>query len=393
MNYSQNNIEQPSASAQKSITSAMRDDATAPFGRTRPERKARRGALRARFPRALTTYKEVVYKYEKYQEDYAKNKSSLERAEHKKRLWEYHRNGKLVHYGLTQKQLELVETRHALQRRFLNLSVLYDRLSGNTIPLADLILSPVHSPNRYYGEIQNRVNTLVDEAKRRGLVAVFMTLTLPSRYHPFKLVNKKLLTNSHYDGTPPQEAVKALTQRFARLRNDRALRDIPKAQRVYFRVNEPHKSGTPHTHILYFLPADKVERLVKAFKRLYPEKGNDIQTDLRDAVGYVMKYINKTLPKSKSKKLSRKDRYLNAWYAHNRILRFSSSRTLAPLYLYRLLHNRYSLRALTRLVDNHALRILCPIDEPDTIAEIFEGEELIYMRNDNFTLEKHRAKG
>jgi hypothetical protein len=66
---------------------------------------------------------------------------------------------------------------------------------------------------------------------------------------------------------------------------------------------------------------------------------------------------------------------------------------LAPLYLYRLLYNRYSLRALTRLVDNHALRILCPIDEPDTIAEIFEGEELIYMRNDNFTLEKHRAKG
>ena len=131
---------------------------------------------------------------------------------------------------------------------------------------------------------------------------------------------------------------------------------------------------------------------MQAFRRLYPQKGNDIQTDLNDAVGYVMKYVNKTLPRSSSKRFrKRKNRYLNAWYSHNRIVRFSSSRSLAPLYLYRLLHHRYSLRALTRLVKERRIRVLRPVDDLDKIAEIFEGEDLIYMRNENFSLHKHRG--
>jgi hypothetical protein len=352
---------------------------------------ARSDALRAGAARSLTTYKEVVYNFQKYQEDYGQIQSNLERIEHKSRLSRYLAQGKIIYYGLTEKQLELVERKHMLQRRFLNLSVLYDKVTGNTIPLRDLIISANHSPHRYHAEVNNRVGTLVGEAERKGLVPVFLTITLPSRYHPFKLVNKKLEDNPKYDGTPPREAVKALTRRFAKLRNDRALRIIPKDERIYFRVNEPHQSGTPHTHILYYMPAQYVARFKKAFKRLFPEKGNDIQTDIRDGVGYVMKYINKTLPKSKSKKLSKRDRYLNAWYAHHRVTRFSSSRTLAPLYLYRLLHHRYSLRALTRLMSERKIRVLRPVDDLDTIAEIFEDEELIYMRNDNFTLEKHQG--
>jgi len=94
---------------------------------------------------------------------------------------------------------------------------------------------------------------------------------------------------------------------------------------------------------------------------------------------------------TKADKLSKKDRYLNAWYSHHRVTRFSSSRTLAPLYLYRLLHHRYSLRALTKLRKDNVIRVLRPVDDLDKIAEIFEGEELIYMKNENYTLEKHRG--
>jgi hypothetical protein len=203
--------------------------------------------------------------------------------------------------------------------------------------------------------------------------------------------DKNLVINPKFDGSSPREAVKALTKRFARLRNDRALRDIEKDNRMYFGVNEPHQSGTPHTHILYYIPKESVKRVISAFRRLFPQKGNDIQNNLRNAVAYVMKYINKTLPKSKSDKLSKKDRYLNAWYSHHRVTRFSSSRTLALLYLYRLLHHRYSLRALTKLRKDGRLRVFSPVDDLNKIAEIFEGEELIYMKNENYTLEKHRS--
>ncbi len=364
---------------------------TVGVGRCRTNPQARRVALRGSFTPSLTTYKEVVYNFAEYQKDYTQIQSNINRIAFKKQIWNNHSEKKIIYYGLTKKQLELNETKLMLQRRFLNLSILYDKQTANMIPLRDLVISANHSPHRYYSEVQNRVNTLTGEAERKGLVPIFMTITLPSEYHPFKLVNKKPIINPKFDGTSPREAVKALTKRFACLRNDRALRNIGKDNRMYFRVNEPHQSGTPHTHILYYVPKESVKRVISAFRRLFPQKGNDIQNNLRNAVAYVMKYINKTLPKSKSDKLSKKDRYLNAWYSHHRVTRFSSSRTLAPLYLYRLLHHRYSLRALTKLRKDGRIRVFSPVDDLNKIAEIFEGEELIYMKNENYTLEKHRG--
>ena len=56
-----------------------------------------------------------------------------------------------------------------------------------------------------------------------------------------------------------------------------------KEQHIYFRVNEPHKDGTPHTHILMFIPQERIERVKKALKRLFDERANDIQDDIEDA--------------------------------------------------------------------------------------------------------------
>lgn len=349
-------------------------------------------ALRGGVAPSLTTYKDVVYNIQEYQQDYEIIKANKDKAIHKKRLWSNLDNNKLEYYGLTKTQLDLTDKKLAIQKSFLNSSYLYDKLSGKRIPLSDLIISANHSPKRYYGEIQNRVNTLIGEAENRELTPIFMTITLPSEYHPFKLHNKTLVKNPKYNGTSPREAVKVLTKRFAKLRNDRAFRDIDKDERIYFRVNEPHKSGTPHTHILYYVPKDRIEHITKAFKRLFPQKGNDIQLDLRNAGAYVMKYVNKTLPNSKGKKKSKVDRYLNAWYSHNRITRFSSSRTLAPIYLYRLLYRDYSLKALTRVKKEGRIKCFASVDEPDKILEIFDGDELIYMKNENFSLEKHRGE-
>jgi len=138
-----------------------------------------------------------------------------------------------------------------------------------------------------------------------------MTLTLPSEYHPFR--KGGVIPNPNYSGATPLEGTKALTKMFARLRHDRSLKDgLYKDERIYFKVNEPHKSGVPHMHILMFIPANRVERVKVAFRRLFSHKSNDIQSDIRNAASYVMKYINKTLPLSKREKLNAKERYLNA---------------------------------------------------------------------------------
>ena len=135
-----------------------------------------------------------------------------------------------------------------------------------------------------------------------------------------------------------------------------------------------------------FIPSDRIDRVMTAYKRLFFSKANKIEkitNDVRNSVAYTMKYVNKVLPLSKKKVLSEKEQYLNAWYSKHSIVRFNSSRTLAPLNLYRLLHTRYSMFALTKLVNEKALKIWQAIDT-NKIMEILDGDEIIYSRNDSY---------
>ncbi|MGB3962324.1 MAG: hypothetical protein WBK95_08830, partial [Sulfurimonas sp.] len=152
----------------------------------------------------------------------------------------------------------------------------------------------------------------------------------------------------------------------------------------YYRVNEPHKDGTPHAHILLFIPADRIERVEKAFNHLYFSKSNKFVKDIENAKSYIMKYINKTLPKSKEQ-LTQDDEYLNTWYIKHRINRFCSSRSTAPMYLHRLLNHRFTLYALTQIKKGNSLKVLVTLDT-EKIMEIWDDNELLYMRNENFEI-------
>jgi len=233
-------------------------------------------------------------------------------------------------YGLTSKDYQQVQQKLKNQRDFLRYSYLYDKVLEKRLPLESIVISAYHNPERYYAEIQNRVNHRMKHDRFGNLVE-----------------------NEDYNGTEPREAVKVLTKMFAKLRQDRVLKELSKEERIYYRVNEPHKDGTPHTHILLYVPADRVARVIR-----------------------------------KKEKLSDNERYLNAWYSKHRIIRFNSSKTLAPLKLYRLLYRRFSLCALTKLHRNKELTIYVPIDDDNKIMEIFDGDELLYMRNENFIINR-----
>ena len=290
-------------------------------------------------------------------------------------------------YGLTHNDLEVTKAKIKRQSDFLNYSYIQNNSTGQQFSLKDCIISSNHSPNRYYGEIQNRINTLEKEATEQNLTPVFLTLTLPSEFHMMKTTKKgNLVKNPKYNGTEPKEAVKILTKMWGKLRQDRSLKELSKLQRMYYRVNEPHKDGTPHTHILLFIPKDRITRVAKAFNHLFNPKTNKFEKDIKSATSYIMKYINKTLPMSK-KEITKQDEYLNAWYIKHRINRFCASRSTAPMYLYRMLHHKFTLYALTQVQKHNSLKILTYIDD-DKIMEIWDNEELLFMRNENISIHK-----
>lgn len=287
-------------------------------------------------------------------------------------------------YGLYKHDLEFVREKLRRQNNFLEFSYISNDQTGQTFCLKDCIVSSNHNPQRYYGEILNRINTLEREATNAGLTPVFLTMTLPSEFHEMKTQDGKLVPNPKYAGITPKEAVKILTKQFAKLRQDRSLKELTKAQRMYYRVNEPHKDGTPHTHILLFIPKDQIDRVEIAFKRLFLQVGNKFEKNIKSASSYIMKYINKTLPMSKEQ-ISESDQYINAWYVKHRVNRFCSSRSMAPMYLYRLLSHRFSLYGLTQVRKGDSLQVLARLED-DKIMEIWDGEELLFMRSENITL-------
>lgn len=292
-------------------------------------------------------------------------------------------------YGLYKHDLEFVREKLRRQSNFLEYSYISNDQTGQTFCLKDCIVSSNHNPHRYYGEIQNRINTLEREATNANLSPVFLTMTLPSEFHEMKTLNGKLVANPKYNRTTPKEAVKILTKQFAKLRQDRSLKELTKAQRMYYRVNEPHKDGTPHTHILLFIPKEQIDRVEIAFKRLFLQVGNKFEKNIKSASSYIMKYINKTLPMSKEQ-ISESDQYINAWYVKHRVNRFCSSRSMAPMYLYRLLSHRFSLYGLTQVRKGDSLKVLARTDD-DKIMEIWDDGELLFMRSENITLYSRQA--
>lgn len=300
---------------------------------------------------------------------------------------------KPAHYGLTSVDFKDVEKKLAKQKQFLENVYIRNKITNSIIPLKNGVVSPYHSPERYYGSIQQRVSALVEFAQNKALKPIFMTITLPSEYHPKKQKNGKLVDNPKYNGMEAKEANQELTKRFAKLRHDRSIKELSNDNRVYFRVTEPHEDGTPHLHVLMFVPSDSVDKIVMAFERIFrsrknERKANDIQTietDIKNSTAYIMKYINKVLPLSKKEKLSQKEKYLNAWYSKHKITRFYSSRTLAPLEVYKLIHNHYSLLELTYVKKSGSLAIYRDV-ETQKIMEILEDGEYLYIRDTNIEL-------
>jgi hypothetical protein len=297
-------------------------------------------------------------------------------------------------FGLSVDDLASIEEKLYKQRSYINNLIIKDKLNNNTIKVKDIVMSAYHSPHKYYGEVQNRINSLMQYARENNLEPLFMTITLPSEYHPKKTtMSGKLIANPKYNGASTKESSKELTRLFARLRHDRSMKDLPKEQRVYFRVTEPHKDGTPHAHILLCIPRERIERVIAAFHRLYKQNiksdsPNDIQKitdEINNAVSYIMKYINKTLPLSKQENKTIEDDYRNAWYSSNRIIRFLTSRTLAPLSVYRLVHEHLSLYALTKLYRTNVVKAYEDV-ATKKIMEVYDGDTLIYMKNINFSV-------
>jgi hypothetical protein len=173
---------------------------------------------------------------------------------------------------------------------------------ARNIELVNHSRSSYSNPEVRRAELMVRIRGFEVVAELLGHVGEFYTLTTPSRMHACL---KHGANNPKYDGTTPKQAQDYLTHLWALMRSELHRQGI----NLYgFRVVEPHHDGTPHWHLMLFMP-EKQKTVVRQIMQHYafldtPNelgakdhrfKAINIDPDKGTAAGYIAKYIAKNI--------------------------------------------------------------------------------------------------
>ncbi|USD60776.1 replication endonuclease [Vibrio sp. SCSIO 43140] len=198
--------------------------------------------------------------------------------------------------------------------------------TGEAFDLEEVIKRTTANPENRRIEMMVRSRGFEELAQDLGFTALFITWTLPSKYHR---ISRK------WNGSSVKEGHKALMHKWAVGRALIAKEDV---EYFGFRVAEPHKDATSHSHyFLFCAPKDKqtVISILKgcAINEDRQELGNDISPrfDVKEAdpkkggaTAYIAKYVSKNIngkhmPESESEEYAYRAR---AWASTHRIRQF-----------------------------------------------------------------------
>ena len=179
---------------------------------------------------------------------------------------------------------------------------------GQVFTLAELAAKSPANKTIRRAELMTRISGFERYADAEGHQGVFVTITCPSRFHRYLLVNDGALAvkNPKYDAREtPRTGHDHLVNVWARARAELARKGI----RPYgFRISEPQHDETPHWHLLVFAPIDQIDSLIsvlrkQAMKDSGDERGADehrcdfklIDKAQGTAAGYIAKYVAKNI--------------------------------------------------------------------------------------------------
>ena len=144
-----------------------------------------------------------------------------------------------------------------------------------------------------------KIDYLNDDCISKGMIPIFITLTLPSEYHPLRYKGTQRNPNYNPNLTVFDGYVKLVDMHRDIYDNFRVGRKRVKGLK-FVRVIEPHKDWTPHLHAIVYVMPEYKDEFLKHVKRII-KKNALKQTDIKEldresySVTYLLKYVDKTL--------------------------------------------------------------------------------------------------
>ena len=209
------------------------------------------------------------------------------------------RGGYVSSGGLSRRQAQLRRNAEALKR------TLYRNEAGQVYSLHELAALGNSNPVVRGGELMTRIRGAEEYADARAHVGLFLTLTLPSRFHPVKLGSGgRPHPNKKYQGATPRDGQLWLRDKWAKTRAALAREGV----RMYgLRVAEPHHDATPHWHALIWAEDEAAALAIEEKVKDYwlSDDGDEPGAEEHrvkvkrmikgGAAGYVAKYIAKSV--------------------------------------------------------------------------------------------------
>lgn len=228
--------------------------------------------------------------------------------------------------------------RQERNREWLESCDLVDTDTGETMPLLQAAEAGVANLTNRRNEMMLRISDGEAFFTKKGKVALFLTLTAPSKFHPFTRkgwrikadkmgarhkVGGQVIHNPKYQESvewkkgrgksatiesrtnTPRLAHEWLSVSWARLRAAIKYRGI---QCDFMRVTEPHHDGATHWHCIVFVDASRIAEFTKLLwakwlredadepgARKYRVEVVRIDPNKGRAAGYIAKYISKNI--------------------------------------------------------------------------------------------------
>ena len=239
----------------------------------------------------------------------------------------------------------------------------YIEINGEKqISFFDFSTSANIQSSRYHAELYNRIKTMREFADELGFdTPIFITLTAPSYLKPLKQVklgkskNIKLVDNPKFCGDLnfvklARDYIANSWRSFLRQRIFKDIKNEFHQNIMYLKVFEPHLDGCPHCHIVAFVPSKFKDRFVNLAQNYFKTK-TDIKSEFDDngggVIAYLLKYVLKSFKNGKNGELCD----IAYWYIKYEIRRFSTSRTLIPMYLYRKIRHNLEMQDLKQMTN------------------------------------------
>ena len=182
--------------------------------------------------------------------------------------------------------------------------------AGQTVDMAEMFNRSSACPEKRSIELKMRMRGLQELALLDGWVCEFVTWTAPSKYHATKKfkTSRKSKRNSKYNGATPVETNKYLGNQFQKCRAKLHRKGL---SWYGLRVVEPHHDGTPHWHMIIFMPPEEraeIKQIIRHYATEHEKaelkktekpridfKTLDLEDERGGAVGYMVKYIAKNI--------------------------------------------------------------------------------------------------